>query len=88
MSVLNPPVAQHVHDCDDCILIANLGANDLYVCNDGESEEDTILARFSPDGPDYTSFCLSSARMVAAQSSDWDLRVRLYDAFQAGRDSL
>ncbi len=88
MAVLNPPVARHSHDCDDCILIANLGTNDVYVCRAEESEEDSILARYDDPGECYSSFCVSSARMVADQSADWDLRVRLYDAFIAGRESL
>lgn len=40
------------HDCDQCRYLATIwldGPEDWYVCRD------TILARFSDDGPDYWS---------------------------------
>lgn len=75
--------AQHIHDCDICTLIANLSETDLYYCD----EEQTVVARRSAEGPDYDSFPLCVARHAAKSSVDWDLRVRLADAFLAGRTS-
>lgn len=87
--MLNSPTPQHTHDCDDCTLIANLGKDDLYVCCESlGAEEDTLIRRFGDDGPDYASFPVFSARRMAGMSMDYDLQVRLYDAFIAGRNSL
>ncbi|MHC4302431.1 MAG: hypothetical protein ACYS7Y_34665 [Planctomycetota bacterium] len=46
----------HVHDCSKCEWLGTYKGADLYKCGD------TILARFSSDGPDYASTSLS----------DWD----------------
>jgi hypothetical protein len=41
------------HDCDHCVFLGHYENADLYIC-----PGNTVLARFSSDGPDYESgFC-------------------------------
>lgn len=86
---LTTPTPQHTHDCDDCVFIAQLGKDDIYVCaTEMDRGEDSLIARDGSEGGDYASFPVSIARMAADMDPNWDLRVRLYDAFIAGRNSL
>lgn len=85
---LRTPTPQHTHDCDDCVFFAQHGKTDLYACSCTSDGEDSLIARSGSDAPDYSSFPVSVARSIADQSMEWDLRVRLYDAFIAGRNSL
>jgi hypothetical protein len=85
---LRTPTPQYTHDCDDCIFIGQHGKTDVYVCSGDSGREDSLIARSGNDDPEYSSFPISVARSIADSSMDWDLRVRLYDAFIAGRNSL
>ena len=75
--------ARHQHDCDVCVLISHEGESDVYYC----PNEGSIVVRHSDDGPDYESFTVSIARLAAQKNATWDFRVRLADAFLAGRES-
>lgn len=39
------------HDCDTCVFLGHTLGSDLYFCAVGK----TVIARWSSDGPDYTS---------------------------------
>ena len=43
--------AKFTHDCDKCVFLGHSLSSDLYYCNAGN----TVIARWSSDGPDYTS---------------------------------
>lgn len=51
------PGAKWVHDCDHCVPLGPYFAfdkvHDLYWCEQGGRP--TVIARYSGDGPDYTS---------------------------------
>lgn len=56
----------HTHDCDECILLGKLETEerkyDLYLCEADpvmSSGHDTLIARYSSDGPDYISCSVS-----------------------------
>ena len=49
---------RHAHDCDCCRYVGYDGGADVYTC--GES----VIRRFSDEGPDYSSFPLDIARQV------------------------
>jgi hypothetical protein len=46
------------HDCNNCVFLGGITAGgrlaDLYYC-DGEVARPTVIARYSDDGPDYSS---------------------------------
>jgi len=46
-------MAQHIHDCDDCIFLGVFVEYDLYFHK--TDVETTVLARRSSNGPDYLS---------------------------------
>lgn len=57
---------QYTHDCVQCVFLGTLAKNpeydleeqyDLYYCpcSDDPTEASTVIARWSSDGPDYTS---------------------------------
>jgi hypothetical protein len=45
---------QYKHDCNRCVFLGRFKAVDLYFCNQGGSIP-TVIARYSSEGPDYTS---------------------------------
>jgi len=44
---------RYTHDCDACKPLGEFGNADLYFC--AQLGIPTVIARFSSDGPDYTS---------------------------------
>lgn len=86
--MLNSPLPQHTHDCDDCILIANIGKTDLYVCCTTTGRDDSIIEREGSEPDHYSSLPAQIYRATADLSSSRAEVVRLYDAFIAGRNSL
>ena len=44
-------VPSYQHDCDCCRFLGVYKGHDLYHCED----QDTFIARYSDDGPDYIS---------------------------------
>jgi len=44
------------HDCTNCQSLGEFGKYDLYICITAYDE--TVLARYSDDGPDYASMSL------------------------------
>jgi hypothetical protein len=59
------------HDCTNCTFLGQFEEYDLYYCPQGNIP--TVIARFSDDGPDYTSGlnsrlpCLQAAQMLAIE---------------------
>lgn len=53
----------HCHDCDKCKFVANVGDIDVYTCNG------SMIARFSSDGPDYSSFPISLFRQMVKENA-------------------
>jgi len=49
---LYPP--KYKHDCRVCVFLGRYKEFDLYYCTQG-GKADTILARYSDEGPDYLS---------------------------------
>jgi hypothetical protein len=45
---------RHTHDCKACKFLGQFGEYDLYFC-DQDGFGSTVVARWSSDGPDYTS---------------------------------
>jgi hypothetical protein len=45
---------RYEHDCDNCVFLGQFENADLYVCAHNNII-DTVVARFSDDGPDYLS---------------------------------
>lgn len=79
-ALLRPTKALHTHDCECCRLVANLYSaehthHDVYTCEGGNS----LVIRHGSDGPDYSSFPLEIARLVAAQDSMWAAAVQALD---------
>lgn len=67
--MLRSPV--HRHDCNWCRHLGSVQfagkVADLYVCAVGDkSEMDTLVARYSSDGPDYSSTFRSLAKNYPA----------------------
>lgn len=54
MSVKIADTAKFTHDCDACVFLGHSLSSDLYFCN-GNGNISTVIARWSSDGPDYTS---------------------------------
>lgn len=48
---MNP---RYQHDCSACTFLGHFAGYDLYFCPQGGFSP-TVLARFSNEGPDYTS---------------------------------
>jgi hypothetical protein len=51
---------RYVHDCTDCVYLGEHEHYDLYVCKVRTlmAPIPTLIARFSSDGPDYTSMSM------------------------------
>lgn len=47
---LEGPVFEH--DCDECVFLGHYEKHDLYYCG---KDIETVIARWSSDGPDYAS---------------------------------
>jgi hypothetical protein len=45
---------RYEHDCDHCKALGEFQEADLYFCEQG-GVEPTVIARYSDDGPDYSS---------------------------------
>ncbi len=43
------------HDCDNCKPLGEFGDADLYYCGEQLIGDNTVIARYSDDGADYTS---------------------------------
>ena len=43
------------HDCNECVYLGELDGSDLYYHPDSGPLTETVIARHSSDGPDYTS---------------------------------
>lgn len=77
VALMQPTKTLHKHDCDKCTLKANLYSSDhthhdVYVCGaDPEGDELSVVIRHGSDGPDYSSFPVELARMVADQDAMW-----------------
>lgn len=50
---------QFKHDCDQCRFLGTFNDHDLYFCSKGSGA--TVIARWSDNGPDYTSGLHSAA---------------------------
>jgi hypothetical protein len=50
---MEPP--RYKHDCELCKYLGRYGKHDLYYCPGGWSQSETIIARYSSEGPDYIS---------------------------------
>lgn len=77
VALMNPTKAVHTHDCECCRLVANLFSSahtqhDVYVCEGGGS----LVVRHASEGPEYSSFPVEIARLVAAQDSMWATAVQ------------
>lgn len=48
------PTPLYKHDCNECVYLGSYKKVDLYFCNQW-GELKTVIARYSDDGPDYTS---------------------------------
>ena len=64
----------HKHDCHRCQLLGAIagpkGPVDLYVCADGDRKQGpTYIARYSSDGPDYSSGSRHFLDMLPAGAS-------------------
>lgn len=50
---------KYKHDCDRCVFLGTYDDDgipkDLYYCAEGGFNQDTVVSRFSSDGPDYLS---------------------------------
>lgn len=71
-TLLRPTKALHTHDCECCKLVANLYSSehthhDVYTCEGGDS----LIVRHGGEGPDYSSFPLAIAQLVAQQDPMW-----------------
>lgn len=73
--------AQHTHDCDSCHLIGKQYHEDVYYC----PSEGSIVRRFGSDGPDYSSFPMSIARVAGQDHPEWAVPVALAEAYLVGR---
>lgn len=51
------------HDCD-CIYLGEFDGSDLYYHPDNGPLTETVIARHSSDGPDYTSGLVFSRRYI------------------------
>ena len=61
-----PPLYEH--DCDDCVFLGSFQNADLYY-HEGRIET-TVIARYSSDGPDYSSglcFCKTNPKLAEAK---------------------
>lgn len=78
--------ALHTHDCYDCVLIGQKDDEDVYYC----TGEGSVLIRSGSEGPEYASFPMSVARVVAqgAGRESWGYAVALAEAFNIGRTTL
>lgn len=80
----------HTHDCETCVLLGTTPRagvdQDVYFCGD-QSPEGSIVIRYGDDGPDYGSFPLGTARVLAeGTTGQWSAAVALYDEYAvAGR---
>jgi len=55
------------HDCEKCIFLDTTDNTDLYYC--GKARE-TIIARWSSDGPDYHSMPISVLKTIVGIKQD------------------
>lgn len=57
---------RYKHDCDSCTFLGTRLNHDLYFCGDPQGDDTgiSLIARYSDDGPDYKSSCLSTIRFT------------------------
>lgn len=46
---------RYIHDCQQCRYLGPYKEYDLYVCSHKDQKIDTVVARYSSDGPEYYS---------------------------------
>jgi hypothetical protein len=63
---MKPDSPRYVHICDRCRYLGQHDKYDLYACVIG-SQIDTLVARYSSDGPDYVSgeYCVLGSSKAA-----------------------
>lgn len=62
------------HDCESCVFLGRFEGADLYYCAGQRTE--TIVARFSSEGADYTSgLCFGKKRINRHLAQAYDLAV-------------
>ena len=72
---------QFQHDCTACKFIATINEMDVYICKSGIGQ--SIIARFSSDGPDYASTDLAIFKRSIAENNQiggegWQMPFRDY----------
>jgi hypothetical protein len=83
--------ARHRHDCECCKFLGyadypqhiEYSRLDAYFC--GEEDGGTLILRHGSDGPEYISFPVTSARVIARQMErafEWRAGIALYDAWR------
>ena len=72
------PGPQYAHDCERCTFLGRIDEGDVWHCpNDGGG---SIIVRFGDDGPEYSSFPVPIARMIAMQDEKYSKALALLDA--------
>lgn len=66
---------RYKHDCECCKPLGEFGIYDLYFCKQG-GFEDTVIARFSSDGPDYKSGICFADSIPELGEAKW--RAKMY----------
>lgn len=60
---------RYQHDCNRCVFLGKNGEHDLYVCAKDMVIE-TIIARYSSNGPDYCSGLLFGVENLIPELTD------------------
>lgn len=80
-NLIKTTLAVHAHDCTDCSYcgsIADIGNDryaDIYYC----PMDNSLIMRDGSEGPDYASFPVHIAEVVAARAPDWAMAYDLYE---------
>lgn len=80
----------HTHNCDFCMYLGTKPSKfvagkviDLYVHERREDEDQgTFIARYSDEGPDYTSIPIWGAKVQAVLNPDFDIALDLYKDYK------
>jgi hypothetical protein len=71
---------RYKHDCDNCIYVGRIDEYDIYYC----SHSTSVVARYSDEGPDYTSLMYDGIK-IQHKDSVWQYLTKdniLYKAKQ------
>tara|TARA_R110002020_G_scaffold134164_1_gene299262 strand:- start:451 stop:729 length:279 start_codon:yes stop_codon:yes gene_type:complete len=64
---------RHIHDCDNCVFLGTWYRYDLYSCT-GEFLT-TVVARYTSNGPDYTSCDLRHAKQIEEEKAEGTYKI-------------